>query len=87
MTRPGSTNYHRAAPLQGKGLGAGKGLPGGDLAGVLPTQTIFETNLATPESFNAIGLSIQKLNYILVSTEIPNDKQTTHSIWQPITQI
>ena len=69
MTRPGSTNYHRAAPLQGKGLGAGKGLPGGDLAGVLPTQKLPGTNQATPEYFINIDQTIQKSINILISME------------------
>ena len=41
LTRAGSTNDHRTAPLHGKGLGVDHGLPGGgDWAGVLPTQKL-----------------------------------------------
>ena len=74
MTQPSSTNDHRTTSLQGKGLGAGQSLPGGVWAGVLPTQTLLETNFATPESFNQIGSPIQMLIHILISTAKPNDK-------------
>ena len=49
ITRPGSTKNHGPARLQQKGQGAGQGLPGGDWTGVLPTQKLLQTNLASPE--------------------------------------
>ena len=60
MTQPGNNKDHGEAPPQSKGLGAGQVLPGGDWAGVLPTQKLLDTNLATPESFTPIGPPIQK---------------------------
>ena len=47
----GSTSDHGTAPLQGKGQGAGQGLPGWDWEGILPTQKLLQTNLASPENF------------------------------------
>ena len=44
---------HGSIPVA-KGLGAGQGLPHRDWAGVLPTQKLPATNLATPKSFIAI---------------------------------
>ena len=46
--------------FQAKGLGAGQDLPCRDWAGVLPTQTLLGTNLATPESLILIDLTIQE---------------------------
>ena len=87
MTLPGSTKDHRTAPPQTKGLGDGQVLPGGDWNGVLPTQKILDTNLATPESFTLIGPPIQKLVHIIQSTKTPNHKHTTPFIWQSVAQI
>ena len=68
MTWPGSTKDHRAAPPQAK-QGAGQVLPGGDWAGVLPTQKLLGTNLATPESFIPIDPTVSKLPNNLIITE------------------
>ena len=57
----GSTKDHTAAWLQGKGLGEGQGLSGGDLARVLPTQKLLQSNLGTPENFVQFCPSFQKL--------------------------
>ena len=51
---------HGSIPVA-KGLGAGQGLPHRDWAGVLPTQKLPATNLATPKSFIAIDPTVQKL--------------------------
>ena len=66
MTWPSSTNNQEAGPLQGKGLGAGQGLTGGDWAGGLLTQKLLEANQASPENFVQIHLPIQKLLMISV---------------------
>ena len=84
MTLPGSTKDHRTAPPQTKGLGDGQVLPGGDWNGVLPTQKILDTNLATPESFTLIGPPIQKLVHIIQSTKTPNHKHTQSQTHHPL---
>ena len=51
MTLLGSTNDHVPAPLQGKGQGAGKGLPGGGLGESTTHPKVMQTNLASTENF------------------------------------
>ena len=68
MTRPGSFKNHKVITFQAKGLGAGQGLPNRDWAGVLPTQKLLGTNLATLESFIPIDLTIQKLTNIFLNS-------------------
>ena len=51
MTLLGSTNDHLPAPLQGKGQGAGKGLPGGGLGESTTHPKVMQTNLASTENF------------------------------------
>ena len=74
MTQPGSTKDHRAAPPQSKGLGSGQVLPGGDWAGILSTQKLLDTNLATPESFTLIDPPVHKLVHINQNTKTLQDK-------------
>ena len=69
MTLPSTIKNHGAARFQAKGLGADQGLPHRDWAGVLPTQKLPGTNLATPESFIPIDLTIKKLTNNLIITE------------------
>ena len=54
--------------FQAKGLDAGQGLPRKDWAGVLPTQKLLGTNLATPESFIPIDPTVEKLTTNLIIT-------------------
>ena len=61
MTRPSSIKNHGGDRFLAKGLGAGQGLPRRDWAGVLPTQKLPGTNLATPESFIPIDPTVEKL--------------------------
>ena len=69
MTQYNSIKNHGAARFQAKGLGAGQSLPRRDWAGVLPTQKLLDTNLATPESFIPIDPTVQKLIDIFQNTE------------------
>ena len=48
---------------------AGQGQPCRDWAGVLLTQKLLDTNLATPESFIPIDPTVQKLIDIFQNTE------------------
>ena len=68
MTRPSGIKNHRGDIFLAKGLGAGQGLPHRDWAGVLPTQNLPGTNLATPESLIPVDLTVQKLINNLVIT-------------------
>ena len=90
MTQPGSTNNQGPAPLQGKGQCAGQGLPGGgDWAGVLPTQKLLQTNLASPENFVQIRSPVQKLFMIFGITDTQmygrTDTQTPYKTKHPFT--
>ena len=77
MTQSGSTNNHGPALLQGKGQGAGQGLPGGDWMGVLPTQKLLQTNLASPENFVQICSLILKIFMISNVTDTQMHKLYT----------
>ena len=61
MTQPGNIKNCKVITFQAKGLDAGQGLLHRYWAGVLPTQKLPGTNLATPESFIPIDLTVQKL--------------------------
>ena len=69
MTPYNSIKNHGAARFQAKGLGAGQSLHRRDWAGVLLTQKLLDTNLATPESFIPIDPTVQKLIDIFQNTE------------------
>ena len=51
-------------------------LPRGDWAGVLPTQKLLQTNLASPENFVQIRLPVQKLFMISCITDAQTDRHT-----------
>ena len=69
MTWPGSIKNRKVISFQAKGLDAGQGLPRRDWAGVLPTQKLLGTNLATPESFIPIDHTVHKLTNTFRNTE------------------
>ena len=69
LTRPSSIKNHKVITFQAKDLYAVQGLPHRDQAGVLPTQKLPDTNLATPESFIPIDLTVQKLTNIFQNME------------------
>ena len=65
----GPVKNRKVITFQAKGLDAGQDLPRRDWAGVLPTQKLLGTNLATPESFIPIDHTVHKLTNTFRNTE------------------
>ena len=83
MTQPGSTNNQGPAPLQGKGqayLGTW-----GNWAGVLPTQKLLQTHLASPENFVLIHSPVKKIFIIFCIMDAWMDTQTPYKMNHPST--
>ena len=67
MTWPSSSNHHKVARPQRKGLDPGQ---------VLPTKELLATNQTTPENIIQIGLSTQKLINMFQNTNKLTERQT-----------